>query len=444
MVKNPGRPCSTDRDCNNEISPDYFQAHCNSKKSALDGYCAKEKGKNKGTCACICKNLWSGEQCDVFGTCNSSKDCYDFCKNGGISSCKNNKCTCSCPEGWSGDRCDKQCTEQNVQTFCKDFCKNGGIPYCYKGKCACNCKGKWGGDQCKEVCPDCDCPTYVCDKEECNEQVGHTHIAYTDYVPQVSGNDWACLSNFNGDINQWQNSGFKNVCNIKNCAKTPGIDLSCKTKCDPDPNANSLCPNGVFCPLSGCCDNTPTLGQCTELMSCYTDPRNAKEYNYRCDYEALIAGKCTQVEHCQTIANLRWPSNHPYDDSFVVDEFDEFGNPNCPKVANTWDPDFWRNWAIINKENASFTPENSVPDKMCSELAPNGFWSMPRCKLAHDVWENVHSIGVCAFDPENDPSGEQARCIPFPNNCFSCDTDLAKMCQAKFPDEFDGACINNQ
>lgn len=435
MIKNPGRTCSTDRDCNSEISNQYFQGHCNSKKGALDGYCKKEKEKDTGTCACVCKNLWGGEQCDVFNVCNSANDCYSFCKNGGIPSCKNDKCVCSCPSGWSGDRCDQQCTDQNVQTFCKDFCKNGGTPYCYKGNCACNCSGKWGGDQCEEVCPDCHCPGYVCDKEECSEQLGHTHVAYKDYVPQGSGNEWACLS---GDINQWQNSGFKNVCNIKNCAKTPTIDFSCKTKCDPNPDAKALCPNGVFCPPSGCCDSTPTLDQCTALMSCDTDPRQANYYNYNCDYDNFIAGNCTQVDHCQTLANVRWPSNYPND--LLIDEFDELGNPNCPTVANTWDPDFWRKWAITNKETASFTPENSVPDKTCSELDPNGFWGMPRCRLSHGIWENTNNIGVCVFDPKNDPSGQQARCVPFPNNCFNCDTELAKTCQTKFPDEFDGVC----
>lgn len=440
MIKNPGRTCSTDRDCNDEISHQYFQGHCNSKRGALDGYCDKEKGAHKGTCACICKNLWGGEQCDVFNVCNSANDCYGFCKNGGVPSCKNDKCVCSCPSGWSGDRCDQQCNDQNVQTFCKDFCKNGGTPYCHKGNCACNCSGKWGGDTCEEICPDCGCPTYVCDKEECSENLGHTHVAYKDYDPQGSGNEWACLSNFNGDINQWQNSGFKNVCNIKSCAKNPNIDFSCKTKCDPDPDANALCPNGVFCPPSGCCDSTPTLDQCTALMSCDTDPRQAKYYNYNCDYDAFTDGKCTKVDHCQTLANVRWPSNYPNDDRLIVDEFDDLGNPNCPTVANTWDPDFWRKWAVTNKETASFTTENSVPDKMCSELAPNGFWGMPRCRLSHGIWKNLDSVGVCAFDPENDPSGQQARCVPFPNNCFKCDTDLAKMCQAKFPDEFDGAC----
>ena len=42
MIKNPGRTCSTDRDCNDKISHQYFQGHCNSKKGALDGYCNKE------------------------------------------------------------------------------------------------------------------------------------------------------------------------------------------------------------------------------------------------------------------------------------------------------------------------------------------------------------------------------------------------------------------
>ena len=127
----------------------------------------KKIGADKGTCACICKNLWGGEQCDVFNVCNSANDCYGFCKNGGVPSCKNDKCVCSCPSGWSGDRCDQLlCNDQNVQTFCKDFCKNGGTPYCHKGNFACNCSGKWGGDTCEEICPDCGCPTYVCDKEE--------------------------------------------------------------------------------------------------------------------------------------------------------------------------------------------------------------------------------------------------------------------------------------
>ena len=32
MIKNPGRTCSVDRDCNSEISNQYFQCYCKKEK----------------------------------------------------------------------------------------------------------------------------------------------------------------------------------------------------------------------------------------------------------------------------------------------------------------------------------------------------------------------------------------------------------------------------
>jgi hypothetical protein len=51
MIKNLGRSCWSDHDCNDEIFHHYFQGHCNSKRGALDGSCNKEKDAYKGTCA---------------------------------------------------------------------------------------------------------------------------------------------------------------------------------------------------------------------------------------------------------------------------------------------------------------------------------------------------------------------------------------------------------
>jgi hypothetical protein len=190
-----------------------------------------------------------------------------------------------------------------------------------------------------------------------------------------------------------------------------------KNVCSFTPFSEEQCNN--CCDTTTCPERKPklTYRQCLENMSCDSDPFSAHINEYTCTKEEMEAGNCTMDEHCQSIVNNIYPAAP--DMPALFSEYDRDGNLACPGLAHTWNDYSYDAW------------NNLFPNTFPKDCYGTERWGFPRCKFSVDS-PYSGMTGGCIYDPHKE--GDKAKCIPYPSNCYYCNTNEAKQCRIDYPE----------